>query len=115
MTKSAQLYVMGEMLANKDARFVGLGGQSQTLACPTCRGSIDAGKVMRGEHDVKRGGGWGWSVVAAIAVAVVAQPQFHDGQNWSSDAANAAAVALGIAVGAAIYVVRRVVEARARS
>lgn len=109
------MYVMGEMLANKDARFVGLGNSSQSLACPVCRGHIDSDKVLRGDYDVKRNGGWGWPVVAAVVTTIFAQPQFHDGEGWSANEALAAAAALGIAVGAAVYLMLRFVRMTRRS
>jgi hypothetical protein len=74
------------------------------IICPLCRGSVDTGKMLRGEFDLKRGGGWGWPLLAAITTFVLAEPQFFDGHGWSSRASVMAAAGLAIVVGAALYV-----------
>ncbi len=105
IAKTAQAYVMGEMMANQNSRFIGLGGMAETITCPICRGAIDAGKMLRGEFDVKRGGGWGWPLFAAIVTFFFAKPEFYDGYGWSSNASYAMAAALAVGVGFVLYVV----------
>lgn len=55
LTKSAQAYVLGEMMASKKSYFVGLGELSSTVVCPGCRGWIDTMKMIHGEYDLMTG------------------------------------------------------------
>ena len=105
VAKTAQGYVLGEMLANKESRFIGLGSLPDHIICPICRGSVDTGKMLRGEFDSKRAGGWGWPLLAAIATFIFAEPQFFDGYGWSRNASTTTAAGLAIAVGLALYVI----------
>lgn len=86
LTKSAQTYVMGEMLTDKDANFMLFGDPttSKPVHCPSCGGLIDAQKMMRGEYDADpnatgRGAG---CVMALIAAAVFAVIVFPLDQSW---------------------------------
>ena len=51
LTKSAQAYVLGEMMGNKKASFIQLGGLAETVTCPGCGAAIDARKMIAGEYD----------------------------------------------------------------
>lgn len=69
LTKSAQAYVLGEMVGTKDARFIQLGELPDTITCPNCGASIDTRKMIAGEYDTTSGGP---SVGLGVVVAVVA-------------------------------------------
>lgn len=56
LTKSAQAYVMGEVMSSKKASFVQLGGMAETVTCPGCGAAIDARKMIAGEYDGSAGG-----------------------------------------------------------
>jgi hypothetical protein len=75
LTKSAQAYVMGEMMGSGGGRYVGVGsGMAQTVTCPGCGGAIDADRMIRGEYDGGRPmTGWEklFNVVFLIAVVAV--------------------------------------------
>ena len=51
LTKSAQAYVMGEMMTNKNSRGILMGDMSTPISCPGCGAAIDAQKMMMGEYD----------------------------------------------------------------
>jgi hypothetical protein len=78
LTKSAQAYVLGEMMSTKDARFIQLGGLSDTVTCPGCGASIDARKMIAGEYDSIDGGASGCLgvIVAAVAFFIIIRDEF---------------------------------------
>jgi uncharacterized protein YlaI len=51
LTKSAQAYVLGEMLKSKSG-FIGFGELPPTITCPGCHGRIDSMKMIKGEYDI---------------------------------------------------------------
>jgi hypothetical protein len=55
LTKSAQAYVYGEMMADKDANFIMMGSIAQNVTCPGCSCTIDAHKMILGEYDYAYG------------------------------------------------------------
>jgi len=73
LKKSAQAYVLGEILQDKDAAFIGLGEVAKTVTCPGCGQAIDAQRMMRGDYDTgfTTAGGWiGFIAGLAGAVAI---------------------------------------------
>ena len=78
LTKTAQAYVMGEMMTNKDAHFVALGSMPEKSRCPGCGNEFDNRKMLVGEYDAPPGGGGsnsggavGFIVLAGIVAVVV--------------------------------------------
>jgi len=55
LTKSAQAYVMGEMMSSKNSRGIFMGDMSAPISCPGCGAAINAQKMIMGEYD-KTGG-----------------------------------------------------------
>ena len=55
LTKSAQAYVLGEIMSNKSSSFAMMGQMAETVTCPGCGGSIGAAKMVRGEYDLPGG------------------------------------------------------------
>ena len=51
LTKSAQSYVLGEMISSKSS-FIGFGDIPPVIICPGCRKGIDNMKMLKGEYDV---------------------------------------------------------------
>jgi hypothetical protein len=76
LTKSAQAYVLGEILKSK-APFMGLGGMAPYVSCPGCGGRIDSMKMVKGEYDFNSVDGW--TVLLIIAAVIVFKFVFH----WS--------------------------------
>jgi DNA-directed RNA polymerase subunit RPC12/RpoP len=76
LTKSAQAYVLGEILKSK-APFMGLGGMAPYVSCPGCGGRIDSMKMVKGEYDFNSVDGW--TVLLIIAAVIIFKFVFH----WS--------------------------------
>ena len=76
LTKSAQSYVMGEMMTNKESYFIALGNMPDTITCPGCSGQIDNNKMLLGEYDPGAGsagsGGFIGTIIFAGLIALAA-------------------------------------------
>jgi predicted RNA-binding Zn-ribbon protein involved in translation (DUF1610 family) len=81
LTKSAQAYVLGEMMSTKDARFLGLGEMADSVTCPNCGASIDAKKMVLGEYDTMSGRTSGW-LGATTGIAAFAAIVFYFDLPW---------------------------------
>ena len=57
LTKSPQAYALGEMLSNKQARFIVFGDADNLppVVCPACGRSIDSNAMVAGKYDNRRG------------------------------------------------------------
>ena len=75
LTKSAEAYVLGEVLGNKNASFIALGGLSETVTCPACECAIDTKQMIAGRYDSVGSGGSGCLVsivgIAAFGVIII--------------------------------------------
>jgi hypothetical protein len=69
LTKSAQAYVLGEMMTNKDSQGFMMGDMSTPISCPGCGTAIDAQKMILGEYD--GGGNSKFGCVAFVALIAV--------------------------------------------
>lgn len=70
LTKSAQAYVLGEIVKSK-APFLGLGEMAQYVTCPGCGGRIDSMKMVKGEYDYNSADGWTTLMVLVVIAAVI--------------------------------------------
>jgi hypothetical protein len=70
LTKSAQAYVLGEIVKSK-APFMGLSGMAPYVSCPGCGGRIDSMKMVKGEYDYNSADGWTVLMVLLIIAAVI--------------------------------------------
>lgn len=70
LTKSAQAYVLGEIVKSK-APFMGLGEMANYVTCPGCGGRIDSMKMIKGEYDYSSADGWTTLMVLVIIAAVI--------------------------------------------
>lgn len=68
LTKSAQAYVMGEVMGNKHASFIALGSLPETVTCPGCGCAIDTRHMIAGAYDSAGAGGSG-CLVTAVGIA----------------------------------------------
>lgn len=68
LTKSAQAYVMGEMMTSKNSRGIMMGDMSAPISCPGCGAAIDAQKMILGEYDGTGNSKFGFVVFAALIV-----------------------------------------------
>ena len=76
LTKSAQAYVLGEMMASEDSNGIFMGEMASTVTCPGCGAAIDAQKMMQGEYDRQGGGSSGvlvFVVLAGVWILIVAE------------------------------------------
>lgn len=72
LTKSAQAYVLGEMVSNKESSFIALGEMAETVTCPSCGVRIDAIKMVLGEYDAMGGKtSLFGNIVGLVAFAVI--------------------------------------------
>jgi len=73
LTKSAQAYVMGELVGNKKASFIALGSLPETVTCPGCGCAIDTRQMISGAYDSAGGGGSGClvSIVGIVAFGII--------------------------------------------
>ncbi len=97
LKKSAQAYVLGEIMRNKDARLIGMGAPAETVTCPGCGAVIDAQKMMRGDYDsgATNAGCITGLVVFAAGIAVL----FYFG--WTDDMWAAVLPLIAVGAGAA--------------
>lgn len=79
LTKSAQAYVLGEIIKSKSP-FMGLGDMASHVVCPGCRGRIDSMKMIKGEYDYSSADGWTVLMVLVIIAAVLV---FKFALHWS--------------------------------
>lgn len=85
LTKSAQAYVLGEMMSNEDANFIGLGEMPESVTCPGCGAAIDTKKMINGDYDHPLGWiGWtaGWPEWTAGVVAFGALVGYFEWPWW---------------------------------
>ncbi len=78
LTKSAQAYVLGEMLSNKQASFVAFGDAENLppVVCPACGRAIDSNAMVAGRYDERRGSDRSLTLVAWIVVLVILMAGF---------------------------------------
>lgn len=72
LTKSAQAYVLGEMMASKNSRGIFMGEMASSVSCPGCGAAIDGQKMIGGEYDRRDGArSGGLAIVVLILVWVL--------------------------------------------
>lgn len=95
LTKSAQAYVLGEIIKSK-APFMGLGGMAPYVSCPGCFGKIDSMKMVKGDYDFNTEEGW---TVLSILITIAAIVVFKFVVGWSWVAAVLVGLIGGVVVG----------------
>ncbi len=95
LTKSAQAYVLGEIIKSKSP-FMGLGGMAPYVSCPGCFGKIDSMKMVKGDYDFNTEEGW---TVLSILITIAAIVVFKFVVGWSWVAAVLVGLIGGVVVG----------------
>ncbi len=80
LTKSAQAYVLGEIMGSKKSGFIGLGELAETVTCPGCGTAIDTRKMIAGDYD--RPGGRGGCLGPIAGLATFAGAVFYFDLPW---------------------------------
>lgn len=80
LRKSAQAFVIGEIVNDKQASFMATGGMPETVPCPRCRGPIDVARMMRGDYDGQ--GTLGGLIGAGVGLLVGAAAIMLLGWSW---------------------------------
>lgn len=95
LTKSAQAYVLGEIIKSKSP-FMGLGGMAPYVSCPGCFGKIDSMKMVKGDYDFNTEEGW---TVLSILITIAAIVVFKFVVGWSWVAAVLVGLIGGVVLG----------------
>lgn len=82
LKKSAQAYVLGEILSDKNASFIGLGEPAKAVTCPGCGKAIDAQRMMRGDYDSGFTNAGCWTGFVSGAAGGIALCYFGDAPWW---------------------------------
>ena len=101
LTKSAQAYVLGELMNDKNASFICMGGPpAGSVTCPGCGRSIDTAGMIGGQYD--RGEPIGWLASFGFLAFIWALIALGVWIFSSNDLGESAAVATVVLVGIGI-------------